>query len=128
MKKEGIYVSATHPYARRIEVAKSSPKLCPEKRKFKVLCHVGDTKHLELASDAPLVQIEQRIRREGKEEMWISLQVKCKEQENGSLVVEVVLCNPDWDEPRRVALIQSNPADPIASTPSLRCDLEPKDL
>ena len=105
-----------------------SAKVCPDGRKFKVHCHAEDTKHLELASDAPLVQIEQRIRRDGKEEMWVSLQVKCKEQENGSLAVEVVICNPDWDEPRRIALIQSNPTDPNVATPVLRCDLEQSDL
>jgi hypothetical protein len=109
-------------------VTNSSPAVCPDERKFKVHCHVGDAKHIELAGDSPLVQIEQRIRREGKEEMWVSLQVKCKKQDNGSLAVEVVICNPDWDEPRRIALIQSNPADLSAHTPVLRCDLEQTDL
>jgi hypothetical protein len=74
-----------------------------------------------------LVQIEQRIRREGKEEMWVSLQVKCDEREDGSLTVQVVLCNPDWDEPLRIASIQSNPENANAPAPILRCDLQQKE-
>ncbi len=99
-------------------------KECRDDQKFKVCCHAGDSDHIELASDSVLVQIEQRIRRAGKEEMWVSLQVKCKKQEDGSLATQVVICNPDWDEPLRIASIQSNPTDPNAAAPILRCDLE----
>src|SRR5713226_7330149 len=108
------------------------PKLkandCPDNQKFKVRCHAGDWGNLELASDSVLVQIEQRVRREGKEEMWVSLQVKCDENEDGSLAVQVVICNPDWDEPLRIASIQSNPKNGCAPAPILRCDLEQKEL
>lgn len=101
---------------------------CPDNQKFKVRCHAGDSDHLKLASDSVLVQIEQRIRREGKEEMWVSLQVKCDEKEDGSLAVQVVICNPDWDEPLRIASIQSNPKNAKAPAPILRCDLQQKEL
>jgi hypothetical protein len=108
------------------------PKLNTSKsqdnQKFKVRCHAGNSGHHELASDSVLLQIEQRIRREGKEEMWVSLQVKCDETEDGSLAVQVVLCNPDWDEPLRIASIQSNPRNPNVAEPVLRCDLNPKEL
>ncbi len=103
-------------------------KECRDDHKFKVCCHAGDSDHLELVGDSVLVQIEQRIRRAGKEEMWVSLQVKCKEQGDGSLATQVVICNPDWDEPLRIACIQSNPTDPDPAAPILRCDLEHKDL
>ncbi len=99
-------------------------KECRDDQKFKVCCHAGDSDHLELAGDSVLVQIEQRIRRAGKEEMWVSLQVKCKEQEDGSLAVQVVICNPDWEEPLRIASIQSNSTDSNSAPPILRCDLE----
>ena len=102
--------------------------MCPEVRKFNVLCHVGNTERLELVGESALVQIEQKIRREGREEMWTSLQVKCKELENGSLAVEVVICNPDWDEPRRIALIESNPTDRNPHGAALKCDCEIRDI
>jgi hypothetical protein len=99
------------------------------KQKFKVRCHAGDSDHqLELASNSVLIQIEQRIRREGNEEMWVSLQVKCDEKEDGSLVVQVVIYNPDWDEPLRIASIQSHPKNASAPAPVLRCDLVQKEL
>jgi|SRR5712691_11487317 len=101
---------------------------CPGNQKFKVRCHVGDSDDVEVASDSVLVQIEQRIRREGKAEMWVSLQVRCKEQEDSSLAVQVVICNPDWDEPLRIASIQSNPRNANAAEAVLRCDLEQKEL
>ena len=85
----------------------------PESQKFKVRCHAGDSDGLELASDSVLVQIEQRVRREGKEEMWVSLQVKCDEIEDGSLAVQVVICNPDWDEPLRIASIRKRLATAV---------------
>jgi hypothetical protein len=52
------------------------------------------------------------------------LLVECKEQDNGSLAVEVDVCHPNWDadEPLRIASIQSNPSDEKAAEPTLRCD------
>src|SRR5882762_7659219 len=101
---------------------------CPDNQKFKVRCHAGDSDHHELASDSVLIQIEQRIRRESKEEIWVSLQVKCDEREDDSLAVQVVLCNPDWDEPLRIASIQSNPKNGNSADPVLRCDLKQKEF
>ena len=83
---------------------------------------------MEVASDSVSVRVGQRIRREGKEELWGSLLVECKEQDDGSLAVEVVVCHPDWDEPVRIASIQSNPSDEKAAQPTLRCDFEQKQL
>lgn len=95
-------------------------KECRDDQKFKVCCHAGDSDHLELASDSVLVQIEQRIRRAGKEEMWVCLQVKCKEQEDGSLATQVVICNPDWDEPLRMLRGKSN-VNTLAVMPLVAC-------
>jgi len=93
-----------------------------------VRCHAGTAGHLEVASDAASVKIGQRIRREGKEEFWGSLLVECKEQNDGSLTVEVVVFHPDWDEPLRIASIQSNPSAGKVEGSSLRFDFEQKRL
>src|SRR6266849_7450370 len=123
-----IYSASTALYTSRIDEPKLNTSKSLDNQKFKVRCHAGDSDHHELASDSVLVQIEQRIRREGKEEMWVSLQVKCDEKEDGSLGVQVVLCNPDWDEPLRIASIQSNPKNGNSADPVLRCDLEQKEF
>jgi len=111
-------------YLSRIGEPKLNTSKSQDNQKFKVRCHSGNSVHHELASDSVLLQIEQRIRREGREEMWVSLQVKCDENEDGTLAVQVVLCNPDWDEPVRIASIQSNPKNGTAADPVLKCDLE----
>jgi len=103
-----------------------SSRDCQEAPKFGVRCHAGDAGHLEVCSDSLSVRVGQRIRRKGKEELWGSLLVECKEQDDGSLTVEVVVCHPDWDEPVRIASIQSNPADEKAAEPTLHCDFQQK--
>jgi len=48
--------------------------------KFEVRCHAGNAGHIEVASDSVSVRIGQWIRKEGKQELWGSLLVECKEQ------------------------------------------------
>ena len=100
----------------------------PEWPKFELRCHAGNAGHLEVVSDAVSVTIGQQIRREGKEEFWDSLLVECKEQDDGSLTVDVVVFHPRWDEPLRIASMQSRPSDGNAAEPTLRCDFEQKRL
>ena len=123
-----IKSTSTAPFTSRIGESKLNTSKSLDNQKFKVRCHSGNSDHHELASDSVLVQIEQRIQREGKEEMWVALQVKCDEKEDGSLAVQVVVCNPDWDEPLRIASIQSNPKNGNSAEPALRCDLEQNEL
>jgi hypothetical protein len=81
----------------------------PDGRNFEVRTHAGNAGHLEVGSDSASVRIGQRIRREGHEEMWDCLLVECQERADGTLAVEIVVCHPDWDEPVRVASVESNP-------------------
>ena len=104
------------------------PMSFEESQNFKVYCDAGNSNRHEVAADSLLLQIEQQIRRNGKDEMWVSLQVKGKKQPDGSLSIQVVLFNPDWDEPLRIASIQSNPTNGNGTTPALQCDLEQKQL
>ncbi len=117
------------PYDKTVEEPKLNPSARQDCRKFEVRCHAGNAGHLEVAGDAVSVKIGQQIRREGKEEFWGSLLVECKEQDDGSLAVEVVVFHPDWDEPLRIASIQSNPSEKnTPAEPTLRCDFEQKHL
>ena len=129
-KLEAGYINSASaaPCMRRVEeslVEQSAKQPCG---KFEVRCHAGNAGHLEVASDSVSVRIGQRICREGKQELWGSLLVECKEQDDGSLAVEVVVFHPDWEEPLRVASIRSRPRDLTPTTAALRCDLEHKQL
>ena len=95
--------------------------------KFEVLCHAGNAGHLEVSSDSVSVRIGQRICKDGKEEVWSSLLVECKAQEDGSLAIQAIVFHPRWDEPVRIAYIRSSPLD-RDSAETLQCDFEQKPI
>lgn len=131
IKKQGVApIKSTSggPYNKTVEEPKLNPSARQDSRKFEVRCHAGGAGHLEVASDSVSVRVGQRIRRDGKQELWGSLLVECKEQDDGSLAIEVVIFHPDWDEPLRIASIQSNPSDGNVVEPTLRCDFQQKQL
>jgi hypothetical protein len=116
------------PSMRRVEeplVEQSAKQPCG---KFEVRCHAGNAGHLEVPSDSLSVHVGQWIRKDGKQELWGSLLVECKEQDDGSLAVEVVVFHPDWEEPVRIASLQSRPCDGSSAKAGLRCDLEHKQV
>jgi len=129
-KLEAGYINSASaaPCMRRVEeslVEQSAKQPCG---KFEVRCHAGNAGHLEVASDSMSIRVGQWIRKEGKQELWGSLLVECKEQDDGSLAVEVVVFHPDWDEPVRIASLQSRPCGQSSAEAALRCDLEHKQV
>jgi hypothetical protein len=96
----------------------------PDRRKFQVRCDAGSPGRFEVGTDTLSVRVGQRLRNGNQEEMWDSVHILCKEQEDGSLTVEVVVCHPDWEEPQIIAAIHSRPQDSDTAAPSLKCDLE----
>jgi hypothetical protein len=91
-------------------------------RLFEVHCKAGDVGQ-SCAGTALSVRVSQRVRRGGIEEMWDSVSVYAQEEEDGSLVVRVLIFNPDWDEPLQIACIRSRPGDAAGLTP-LGCNLD----
>ena len=91
-------------------------------RKFEVRWDAGDAGHLHVRTDSLSVHIGQRVRRNGIEEIWDSVGVYGQEEEDGTLVVRVLVFNPDWDEPLQIACIRSRPGDAASLTP-LGCNL-----
>ena len=116
------------PSNKTTQETKLSQIAAGECRKFEVCCNAGAAGHLEVASDSVSVRIGQRIGGDSKEGLWGSLLVECKEQDDGSLAVEVVVFHPDWDEPMRIASIQSNPPNGNPEKSSLRFDFKQKHL
>jgi hypothetical protein len=91
-------------------------------RRFQVHCKAGDAGQ-SFAGTALSVRVSQRVRRGGNEEMWDSVRVYAQEEEDGSLVVRVLVFNPDWDEALQIACIRSRPGDAAGLT-ALGCNLD----
>lgn len=68
------------------------------------------------------VKVGQRVRLNGTEQMWDSVGIYAEGQPDGTLVVRVVVFNPDWDGPLQIACIRSRPDD-AASLTALGCNL-----
>jgi hypothetical protein len=92
-------------------------------RKFEVHCNAGDAGELRVGTDSVSVKVGQRLRMDGAEEIWHSVGVYAKEGEDGTLFVQVLIFNPDWDEPLQIASISSRPCDRACHT-SLGCNLD----
>ena len=95
----------------------------PDARKFQVNCEADPSCGFHAGSDSLTVTVGQRIRRDGSEDMWDSVAVYAEEEDAGTLVVRVVVFNPDWDDPLQIACIRSRPGDAAGLTP-LGCNLD----
>jgi hypothetical protein len=91
--------------------------------RFRVRCEAGNENRFCVATESLTVTVGQRVLREGAPEMWDSVSIYAKEDQEGNLVVEVLVFNPDWDEPLRIASIRSRPQDATCLT-ALGCCLD----
>ena len=94
-----------------------------DSRKFEVHCRAGDAGELCVGAESVSVKVGQRLRRDGGQEIWHSVGVYAKEEEDGTLVVQVLVFNPDWDEALQIASIKSRPRDGGCDT-ALGCNLD----
>jgi hypothetical protein len=60
--------------------------------------------------------VGQRVLREGAPEMRNSVSTYAKEDQEGNLVVDVLVFEPDWDEPIRIASVRSRSQDATCLT------------
>jgi hypothetical protein len=91
--------------------------------KFEVQCHAGEAGSLQVGTESLSVQIGQRLLKDGSNEIWHSVAVYANADENGNLVIRVLVSNPDWDEPLQIARITSRPTDASCRT-ALGCNLD----
>jgi len=92
-------------------------------KRFQVCCKAADENRLCVGTDSLSVTVSQRVRRDAGEEMWESVAVYAQEDEEGTLLVRVLVFNPDWDEPLQIASIRSRPRDGACLT-ALGCNLD----
>lgn len=91
--------------------------------KFQVNCNAGEHGQLRVTSETLVVNVGQTIVRDGRTEIWDSVVVKCSEDQDGSCIVHVLLCNPDWEEPMQLACLRSYPDTGSPSQVPLFCHL-----
>lgn len=89
---------------------------------FLVDCDADGGHRFRAEADSLRINIGQRVRRQNRVDLWESVAVEGKELPDGSLMIRVLVFNPDWDEPLQIASIQSRPKDPECLTP-LGCNL-----
>lgn len=92
-------------------------------RKFEVDCRAGDAGGLCVGAEFVSVKVGQRVWMDGAEEIWHSVGIYAQEEENGNLVIRVLVFDPGWDEPLQIASITSRPGDRNCQT-ALGCNLE----
>lgn len=90
---------------------------------FRVSCDAGKVGQFQADTDSLWVRVAQRIRRRGIEEMWDSVAIESTAERDGTLVLRVIVFNPDWDEPLQIASIRSRPNEPDCLT-ALGCNLD----
>jgi hypothetical protein len=95
----------------------------PTADSFRVSCDAGKAGQLRAETDSVWVRVGQRVRRRGTEEMWDSVAIESTVQQDGTLVLRIIVFNPDWDEPLQIASIRSRPQDLESLTP-LGCNLD----
>jgi hypothetical protein len=95
---------------------------------FHVNCAAAAAGSLNVAAGAVSITVAQRIRLEGKEQLWDSMQLRCQKEEDGSLTVQVRLWDPKLEEALQIAFLRSRPDDCSAERPPLEYDLTQKML
>ena len=92
-------------------------------RKFEVHCSACAAGELRVGTESLSVKIGQRVRMDDAEGVWHSVAVYAEQDEDGSLVIRVMVSNPDWDEPLQIACIRSRPGDGDCLT-ALGCNVD----
>jgi hypothetical protein len=102
---------------------KTQTSLAPRFANFRVSCDAGNTGQFQAEADSVWISVGQRVRRRGTEEMWDSIAIESRAQQDGTLVLRIIVFNPDWDEPLQIVSIRSRPQDVESLTP-LGCNLD----
>ena len=94
---------------------------------FRVKCSVSGAMSLSVPATEASFTVLQRIRRRGEEQLVDSVQVLCREQDNGTITVRVLVWTPKGLEPLQVALLTSRPEGAATGNDLIECDLGHKE-
>lgn len=90
---------------------------------FRVDCDADKSGRFLVETGSLWVRVGQRVLRDGTQEIWDSVAIEGKKEQDGTCVVRILVFNPDWNEPLQIACIRSRPRDPQCLTP-LGCNLD----
>lgn len=95
----------------------------PDADGFRVNCDAEKAGRFLVQTDSLWVRVGQRVLRGDTQEIWDCVTVEGKKEQDGTVIVRVLVFNPDWDEPLQIACIRSRLHDPECLTP-LGCNLD----
>ena len=79
---------------------KTQSSLAPRSLSFRVSCDAGNASQFQAEADSVRVRVGQRARRGGAEEIWDSVAIESTAQQDGTLVLRIIIFNPDWGHPQ----------------------------
>ena len=95
---------------------------------FHIECKAGEAGLLRVATDSVSFTVAQRIILENREQLWESVRVRCRREEDSSLTVQVLIWAPDLDGALQIAHLRSAPGDGSKGRQPLERDLNHKML
>jgi hypothetical protein len=98
------------------------------KPNFHVSCEASDAGSLRVAADNVSFTVAQRVRLEGEDQLWESIQLHCQKEDDGSLTVQVLLWDPGQESALQLAFLRSRPDEASGICDSLECDLNRKKI
>ena len=96
--------------------------------RFGVNCNARDAGSLTANTDSLSVMASLRIHRENATEFWQCIGVYSNVEEDGGLMLQVVIFHPDWEEPLQIAHLRSRPQASSSAVAPLERNLEHKNL
>src|SRR5260221_8167184 len=94
--------------------------------KFGISCNAGRVTTLTTTADSLAIEAAVRIPRSNAMELWPCVGIYAREEQDGSLGLQIVAFHPDWDEPLQIAYFRSPSRDASPPSPALECDLAHK--
>jgi len=89
-----------------------------------VSCKAAGENRFCVGTESVSVTVGQLIQDKGEVRMWDSVSLYAQEDRDGTLVVRVMVFNPDWDEPLQIACIRSRLGEASTNGAALGCDLD----
>src|SRR5260370_39103146 len=99
-----------------------------DRAKFGISCKAGGVATLTTTADCLAIDAAVRISRSNGTELWPCVGIFAREEEDGSLALQIVAFHPNWEEPMQIAYFRSPAKGASASGPVLECDFEHKSV
>jgi hypothetical protein len=99
----------------------TEPGLLPN---FRVRCTAGKTASLDVAADSVSFTLAQRVSLQGRMQLWDTIGVNCRREDDGSLTVRVLLWDANVEDGLQIASLTSRPDDANPGQSSVKAELQ----